>query len=59
MSGLAETLKLLFRPIHNTDWEWHETREGPVMRRRMNGEYQMRQMTDEELRDYGETRAGW
>jgi hypothetical protein len=28
------------------------------MRRRMNGEYQMRQMTDEELRDYARNARG-
>jgi hypothetical protein len=56
---LAQALKFaaaIFRPIHNTDWEVYETAEGPVMRRRMNGEYQTRQMTEDEFRDYAKTR---
>jgi hypothetical protein len=53
--GLPQILKYvghLFRPIHNTDWQAHETPDGPVMRRRMNGEYQTRPMTDDEMKNY-------
>jgi hypothetical protein len=36
----------------NTDWHWHETASGPVMRRCIGGEYEIRPLTPEELHEY-------
>jgi hypothetical protein len=43
----------------NTRWDWHETPRGPIMRCRVNGKWETRPMTAEELHNYEGTRIGW
>jgi hypothetical protein len=45
----------------DTDWYWVERLGGrpPLMRRRVGGRSEERQMTDKEMFDYLKNRAGW
>jgi hypothetical protein len=52
-------IQLLRRTKPDTDWGWHETLTGPVMRRRRNGQWEVRAMTPDELHNYEASRCGW
>jgi hypothetical protein len=56
---MFKLIQLLRRHTPDTDWEWHETLSGPVMRRRRDGKWEVRPMTPDELLEYKGSRCGW
>ncbi len=48
------------RHAKNTSWGWFETASGPLMRRRVNGLIETREMTPDEMHHYmGSRISGW